>query len=235
MNKFYLFILLGFFGHVSFSQQWVDSIMTARKAYKSKDYSTADRIYTSHVKKSKTKGGIEEELAQTKYRQRDFKGAIHYYKKKLKSAKTSQEKARIQHNLGNAHFEKGEYKQAIDSYKSSLRLNPTDQKTRYNLSEALKREHTRQNNSQKKKNQNNQKKPNSPKKSQNKSNKNSSNQAKKNNSSNPQDAQNCNGNLPKKDVERKLDELSRKEGETRRKMSRGNRSKGTTNSSKKDW
>lgn len=235
MNKFYLFILLGFFGHVSFSQQWVDSIMLARKAYKLKDYSTADRIYTSHYKKSKSKGGIDEELAQTKYRQRDFKGAIHYYEKKLKSAKSTQEKARIHHNLGNAHFEKGDYKQAIDSYKSSLRLNPADQKTRYNLSEALKREHARQNKPQKKNDQNNQKKPNSPKKSPSDNAKKPSNQANQKNSTNPKDAQNSNGNLPKKDVERKLDELSRKEGETRRRMSKGNRTKGATNSSKKDW
>jgi len=235
MNKFYLFILLGFFGHVSFSQQWVDSIMLARKAYKSKDYITADRIYTSHYKKSKTKGGIDEELAQTKYRQRDFKGAIHFYDKKLKSAKSTQEKARIHHNLGNAQFEKGDYKRAIDSYKSSLRLNPSDQKTRYNLSEALKREHARKNKPQKKKDQNNQKKQNSPKKSPSDKSKKPSNQANQKNSTNPQDPENSNGSLPKKDVERKLDELSRKEGETRRKMSKGNRTKGTTNSSKKDW
>jgi tetratricopeptide (TPR) repeat protein len=153
----------------------------------------------------------------------------------LKSAKSTQEKARIHHNLGNAQFEKGDYKRAIDSYKSSLRLNPSDQKTRYNLSEALKREHARQNKPQKKKDQNNQKKQNSPKKSPSDKSKKPSNQANQKNSTNPQDPENSNGSLPKKDVERKLDELSRKEGETRRKMSKGNRTKGTTNSSKKDW
>ena len=235
MNKFYLFILLGFFGHVSFSQQWVDSIMLARKAYKSKDYSTADRIYTSHYKKSKSKGGIDEELAQTKYRQRDFKGAIHYYEKKLKSAKSTQEKARIHHNLGNSYFEKGDYKQAIDSYKSSLRLNPSDQKTRYNLSEALKSQQSRQNKPENKKDKTNRKNPNPSKKSPNNSPKNQSNQTNNKKSANPQDTQPSKGSLPKKDVERKLDELSRKEGETRRKMSKGNRTKGATNSSKKDW
>ena len=103
------------------------------------------------------------------------------------------------------------------------------------MSEALKREHARQNKPQKKNDQNNQKKPNSPKKSPSDNAKKTSNQANQKNSTNPKDAQNSNGNLPKKDVERKLDELSRKEGETRRRMSKGNRTKGAANSSKKDW
>ncbi len=129
MNKHYLVLFLGIIIHWGFAQQWVDSIDAARRAYHKKNYADAERIYKSQYEKAKSKGGIDEELAQTKYRQRDYKGAIHFYQKKLKSVKNKTEKARIKHNLGNSYFEKGDYAKAIKAYKEALRLNPSNDKT----------------------------------------------------------------------------------------------------------
>jgi len=140
MNKHYLVLCIGFIIHWEFAQQWVDSIDAARHAYHKKNYADAERIYKSQYEKAKSKGGIDEELAQTKYRQRDYKGAIHFYQKKLKSVKNKTEKARIKHNLGNSYFEKGDYAKAIKAYKEALRLNPSNDKTRYNLSEAIRQQ-----------------------------------------------------------------------------------------------
>ena len=120
MNKHYLVLFLGIIFHWGFAQQWVDSIDAARQAYHKKNYADAERIYKSQYEKAKSKGGIDEELAQTKYRQRDYKGAIHFYQKKLKSVKNKTEKARIKHNLGNSYFEKGDYAKAIKAYKEEM-------------------------------------------------------------------------------------------------------------------
>ena len=230
MNKHYLVLFLGFIIHCGFAQQWVDSIDAARQAYHKKNYADAERIYKSQYEKAKSKGGIDEELAQTKYRQRDYKGAIHFYQKKLKSVKNKTEKARVKHNLGNSYFEKGDYAKAIKAYKESLRLNPANDKTRYNLSEAIRQ----QQNQEEKNKPNNPNKQNGPKKnpsdSKQKNDPKSGNNNNKNSNKNGQSSQ---GKLPKKEVERKLDELARKEGETRRKMGSG-KSK-SNNSSNKDW
>ncbi len=95
MGKRFLLLLFSIYGHIIFAQQWVDSIDAARDAYQKKDYSSAERIYRAHYKKAKSKGGIDEELAQTKYRQRRFNSAIEYYQKKLKNVNKRSEKARI--------------------------------------------------------------------------------------------------------------------------------------------
>ena len=82
MNKLYFVLLIGFFNHIGLAQRWVDSIDVANKAYRNKDYRTADRIYNAQYKKAKTKGGIDEELAQSQYRQRNFDRALQYYNRK---------------------------------------------------------------------------------------------------------------------------------------------------------
>ena len=161
MNKHYLVLFLGFIIHWGFAQQWVDSIDAARQAYHKKNYPDAERIYKSQYEKAKSKGGIDEELAQTKYRQRDYKGAIHFYQKKIKSVKNKTEKARVKHNLGNSYFEKGDYAKAIKAYKESLRLNPANDKTRYNLSEAI-RQQQNQEQKQRQEQKNKPNKQNSP-------------------------------------------------------------------------
>ena len=232
MGKRFLLVLIGTFGHIVFAQQWVDSIKAAREAYQKKDFSSAERIYRTHYKKAKAKGGVDEELAQTKYRQRNFKGAIEYYQKKLKTVKKSIEKGRIKHNLGNAYFEAGDYPRAIESYKDALRLNPSNEKTRYNLSEAIRRQ---QNKQQKAPNPPPKNSKNKPKQNPSDPAKNNSNKDKKNNSGEARSGQSNPSKLHRKDVDRKLDELAKKEGETRRKINRNSGKKQVENTSTKDW
>ena len=235
MNKHYLVLFLGLIIHWGFAQQWVDSIEAARQAYHKKNYPDAERIYKSQYEKAKTKGGIDEELAQTKYRQRDYKGAIHFYQKKLKSVKNKTEKARVKHNLGNSYFEKGDYAKAIKAYKESLRLNPANDKTRYNLSEAI-RQQQKQEQKHRREKKHKPNKQNSPPKnpSDSKQKKDPKNGGDNNKNSN-KNGQSGQGKLPKKEVERKLDDLARKEGETRRKMGNGKSKAKSKNSSNKDW
>jgi hypothetical protein len=61
------------------------------------------------------------------------------------------------------------------------------------------------------------------------------NKDKKNNSGEARSRQSNPSKLHRKDVDRKLDELAKKEGETRRKISRNSGKKQEENASNKDW
>lgn len=238
MIKIYVCFLIVISNSPSFGQHWVDSIKNANKAYKKGDYADAESIYHRHYKKAKAKGGLDEELAQTEYRMRDFNRALKHYTRKYQKSNSKKDKARLKHNIGNAYFEKGDYKKAINAYKESLRINPNDEETRYNLSQALRRS-----NEEQKQNKPQPPKKNPPKKNQdknqnkNKNNKDSNQNKKDKSNQNPsQSSPNQDpGRLPKREVEKKLDELARKEGETRRKMSGTHSKKSQKNHGKKDW
>jgi tetratricopeptide (TPR) repeat protein len=66
-------------------------------------------------------------------------------------------RAKAYHNLGNTYFKQQKLKEAADAYKNALRLNPSDDETKYNLSEVL-RMLKQQQNQQKEKGDNNDKK-----------------------------------------------------------------------------
>ena len=199
MVKNYALLIFMFLQFLGLSQQWVDSIELARKSYEKKDYAHAEQIYTRQYKNAKKRGGLDEEIAQSNYRMRDFKKANQYYQRKCNAAKNKFERARLKHNIGNTWYKQGKYKEAIESYKESLRLNPNDEETRYNLSQALRQ----QQNKKKENNKNNpppKKKPQSnPKEKKDK--KQSKNQGNENKNQNQQNNSPSSGSLPKKDVE----------------------------------
>jgi hypothetical protein len=125
-------------------------------------------------------------------------------------------------------MQKKEYAQAISAYKNALRKNPNNEKTRYNLSEAIRKLKEQQKNKDKK-NKPNQTPPkdnqNPPKKDKN-----------PNKNKDPKDSKgNQNGaRLPNKSIERLLDQLTRAEAATMKKLNKGKEAYGMVRSGK-DW
>lgn len=218
MHKLLLFLFL-FSLTNSFAQKWVDSIELARSYYKKKDYGKAISIYERNPNKKKKQKDLDAEIAQSYYRNREFDKSKSHYNEALKKAKSPKNKSKLHHNIGNSKFKKKDYNGAIESYKNALRLNPNDEETRYNLSEAIRRK--------------NQKKQNIP----------PPKPPKKNNDKNPNKDKNQPSNndqnsspkkLPNKKAEKMLDELSKQESRTKRKM-QGNTKSKSSNNSTKDW
>ena len=117
-----------------------------------------------------------------------------------------------------------QYAQAVEAYKKSLKKNPSSEKTRYNLSEAIRKLREQQ----KDKNKNDQDQP-----------KNSSNEQKKKpakKNRNPKNKKNDgNGaNLPNTSVDRLLDQLTRAEAATKKKLNKGKETNVVMRSGK-DW
>lgn len=232
------FILLCF---SAFGQDWRDSLTVAREAYKKADYAKALKYYESAQKKAPDNIDLSDEMAQSAYKAREFEKAEKIYQQNSSAKKSNVQKAESYHNLGNSRMKSKNYQGAIDAYKESLRLNPNDNDTRYNLSEAirqLKNEQKKQQNQNQDQNKQNQDKQDQNKK--NEQNKQPQGQPKQNNQQGqpnegdeePKD--NGKGQLPNKTVDRMLDKLMKDEAETKRKIN-GTNGQNQTPKSGKDW
>ena len=217
--RFIIHIVFVFFCLTSLSQEWRDSLDVARAAYKSKDYTKAMKYYESAQKKAPESINLSDEIAQSAYKAREFEKAEKVYQQNSANKTSDIEKAENYHNLGNSKMKQKEYQGAIDSYKESLRLNPNDDNTRYNLSEAMRQLKDQQKNDQK-----NQQDQESTQNNQNEN---------ENREQNNQ-GQNSDGQLQNKTVDRMLDKLMKQEAETKRKVT-GSNGENNHPRSGKDW
>jgi tetratricopeptide (TPR) repeat protein len=177
-------------------------------------------------------------MGQTAYKAREFDRAEKIYNQSGSKLNNSK-KAKTYHNIGNSRMQQKNYQGAIDAYKESLKNNPNDKETRYNLSEAIRRlkDQQKKNNKDNKDN----KKNKDQQKNQNKNNQNKNKDKNQQNSNNKNNQSNSNKNnqqnkskLPNKAVDRMLDQLAKKEAETKKKTtSRKGDNLGTV--SGKDW
>ena len=227
MKRVLLFFLLLFAVGQADAQAWVDSLEVARKAYKAGNYQKATQYYKSAQKQAPKDVDLSDEIAQSTYRSRDFKNAEKAFEQSSYNKKSKEEKARVQHNVGNSKMKQKDYDGAISAYKESLRNNPTDPETKYNLSEAIRQKKEKEKEKQNQKDQN--KNPNQNQENQNNSN--NSNQNSSNNRNNSSD----NKKMANKQADKMLDELTRQEANTKRRLAKNGNQKKSGGNSGKDW
>ena len=223
-------VLFTVFAFQGFAQQWVDSLKVARTAYKNKEYDKANRYYRSAQNLAPKDVDLSEEIAQSTYRSRDFDNAEKVYQQASSEKKDKLEKAKMQHNLGNTRMKKKDYSGAIEAYKDALRNNPNDEETQYNLSEAIRQKKQQED---KKNNQQNQNGKN-PSQNQNNSGSNNSNNSGGGSTSSKNDKKSS-GSLPNKQADKLLDNLTKQEANTRRRISSGSKNEENKSKSGKNW
>ena len=236
---------------ISFSQEWRDSLEVARSEYDKKNYKKALKYYQSAQKKAPEEIDLSDEIGQSAYKYGDYETAEKVFQQNSTNKRSNKSRAKNNHNIGNARMRSKNYEGAVESYKDALRLDPKDEKTRYNLSEATIKLKNKQ--KEDKKSQNDQDEKNKPKGQKKKPNpdekKNGDKKDKKNGNDKkpgekkPKGDKKGEGNkpknqnksqLPNKTVDRMLDELMKKEAETKGRMA-GNGGSGFTPRSGKDW
>ena len=228
--KSIIFVLFTVIALQGFAQQWVDSLKVARSAYRNKEYDKANRYYRSAQNLAPKDIDLSEEIAQSTYRSRDFDNAEKVYQQAASEKKDKFEKAKIQHNLGNTRMKKKDYSGAIEAYKDALRNNPNDQETQYNLSEAIRQKKQQEDKNNNQQNQNGK----NPSKNQNNSGSNNSNNSGGGSTSSKNDKK-SNGNLPNKQADKLLDNLTRQEANTRRRISSSSKNEENNSKSGKNW
>jgi len=228
--KSIIVVLFTVFAFQGFAQQWVDTLKVARTAYKNKEYDKANRYYRSAQNLAPKDVDLSEEIAQSTYRSRDFDNAEKVYQQAASEKKDKLEKAKMQHNLGNTRMKKKDYSGAIEAYKDALRNNPNDQETQYNLSEAIRQKKQQED---KKNNQQNQNGKN-PSQNQNNTGSNNSNNTGGGSTSSKNDKKSS-GSLPNKQADKLLDNLTRQEANTLRRISSGSKNEENKSKSGKNW
>lgn len=255
-----LSILLLAFG--ASSQNWRDTLEMARSAYQKKDYQKAVKLYEKAQKGAPENVDLSDEMAQSAYKSGDYQKAESIYQQNQNSRSGKKSKVDNYHNLGNSRMKSENYEGAIEAYKDALRLNPNDQETRYNLSEAkrkLKKQQEKENqeggdsggdgdngdnggnSNPQQSNAGNQSQPGQDSQGQNspqqKSGNNSSSSQqgnggqRRNGQDKPQSGQ---GQLSNKTADRMIEDLMKREAETKRRITGGGAGGGASKSGK-DW
>jgi len=224
-----LIIIVVFVSSLSWAQNWRDSLSAAHSAYSEGKFKEAHEKFISAQRLAPEGIDLSKDIGTAAYRKGDYASAEKAFHSAANKSETADERARKWHNIGNAQMKQKNYQSAMDSYKQALRENPTDDKTRYNLAEAKRRLKKQQEEQQKQQN-NQDNKDKQDQKNQNEQNQqNSSDKNSQNDSSDKQNQQNQNGQgglpsssedqkLSSKKTERILDELMKKEMETKRRV-----------------
>jgi tetratricopeptide (TPR) repeat protein len=253
MKTIAVLIVLFVVSHV-YAQDWRDTLELARTAYKSKDFDKALGYYERAQNTAPEGVDLSDEMGQSAYKAKRYDVAEKIYQQNQGNKNSSKTQADNYHNLGNSRMRQKNYQGAVDAYKDALRRNPKDEKTRYNLSEAMreikKQEREQKENHPQKGNQNQQQGQNGQQPQQQQGNGSQGNTQQQNqngqqgqqnqqqkkgqgggNSSQPKDGK---GKLSNKTADRMLNDLLKLEAETQRRMAGYGAGRGRSKSGK-DW
>lgn len=230
----YLFIgLFLVFNGVVFSQQWKDSLKLARQLYREGAYEEAMKKYEHTQNITPKHIDLSDEMGQTAYKAEQLEKAEKHYNASSSNRGSNSDKGRTQRNLGLVKMKQKRYDEAIESFKDALRHNPNDEAARKNLTEAKNKKKQQQNqqNQQNKGNKGSDRQDPTTPRQENEKQQNQEQQNGKPSSNSKQQAQK---KLEDKNTERALDELVKKEMETKKKLGAGKGQHVQTKSGK-DW
>lgn len=124
---------------VATAQSWRDSIQNGRSLYEQGKF---DEAYESLVEAQKIAPediDLTKDIGNAAYRKGDYEMAEKAFRSVAAIEKDAKEASKQWHNVGNSQLKRKDYQSAIESYKEALRKDPSNENARYNLSEAKRR------------------------------------------------------------------------------------------------
>ncbi|MNK12818.1 Tetratricopeptide repeat protein [compost metagenome] len=247
--KVVVILLLCFSAFSSFGQDWKETLNEARKLYKKGNYKEALKYYKRAERLAPNDVDLSQEIGQTAYRANDFDTASEQFERQAGKAETKEKVVRARTSLGESRMKQQDYESAIDAYKDVLRLDSDNEQARQRLVEAKRLQKQKCKNKTKEQEQDNKDQQDKKDQDQKKNDQNQKDQPNQKNqkedkdqgqsknnqqNQNQQDQKGEQKKLQDKETERKLDEFSKQELSTKKRL---DGSKGTTGGKKarKDW
>ena len=224
----------------SFGQEWKETLNDARREYKNGNYKEALKYYKRAEQIAPNDVDLSQEIGQTAYRANDFGTAAENFERQANNADTKEKEIKARTSLGESRMKQQDFQSAVDTYKQILRLDPDNEKARQRLVEAKRLLEQQKKQQQKQPDKNDQQQDSKDQKNNNqKDQKDQKDSKDKQQNQNQQDQQSQKQQgeqkkLQNKETERKLDEFSKQEMNTKKRL---DGSKGTTGGkrARKDW
>ncbi len=224
----------------SFGQEWKETLNEARTEYKKGNYKEALKYYKRAEQIAPNDVDLSQEIGQTAYRAGDFETASENFERQVNNAETKEKELKARTSLGESRMKQQDFQSAVDNYKEMLRLDPDNEKARQRLVEAKRLLEKQKKEQQKQQDKNDKQQENKDQNNNNqkdrKDQKDSKDKQPNQNQQNQQakQQQGEQKKLQDKETERKLDEFSKQEMNTKKRL---DGSKGTTGGkrARKDW
>jgi|SRR5690554_442925 len=238
MKSVILLAIVFFMTGFTQAQSWKDSLRVGKQYYQEGNYKQAYQSLLEAQKLAPSEVDLSQDIGNAAYRSQDYEMAEKAFRAAASNNEDKNTQSKHWHNVGNSQMQAKNYKAAVESYKNALRKDPSDEKTRYNLAEAQRRVKQQENQNQKKnqdqdKNQDQNKSQDqngsdgdkennkqSDNQDQNKNNQDQSNQDQNSESgdNNSDATQESEGKLSDRKTDRMLEDLLKKEMQTKKKV-----------------
>lgn len=233
MKNVLLFALVLFTAGFVNGQSWKDSLRVGKQFYQDGNYNQAYQSLLEAQKLAPSEVDLSQDIGNAAYRSQDYEMAEKAFRNAASNGKEISDQSKHWHNVGNSQMQAKNYQAAVESYKNALRKNPTDDKARYNLAEAQRRvkkqEQQKQSKDQSQSDNQDQSDNENQNDGQNDSQSNDQNQDNQNQNDQNQDSDSggndgdvsddeSEGKLTDRKTDRMLEDLLKKEMETKRKV-----------------
>ncbi len=213
--------------NITYAQEERKIIRQGNKNFKEKNFDHALLNYKKATEINPDLLELNNNIGIANYRSDNFNDAASSFDVYLKNITDNKQKAEAFYNLGNSYLQAKEYDKSIQSYKNALRLDPTHDKSRYNMAVATKIQQQQQNQNNQNQNQqqnqqnqqNNQNKDNK-KQDKNKDNNQNENDNKDRNNKQQSSPQQQDNKMSREEMERFLESLQQKERDLQEKLNK---------------
>jgi tetratricopeptide (TPR) repeat protein len=215
--------------NITTAQEERKIIRQGNKNFKEKNFEEALLNYKKASEINPDLMELNNNIGIANYRSDNFNDAASSFDVYLKNITDNKHKAEAFYNLGNSYLQAKDYNKSIQAYKNALRLDPTHDKSRYNMAVATKIQQQQQN--QNNQNQNQQQNQQNQQNNQNKDNKDQDKDKNKDNNQNENDnkdrdkkqqsaPQQQENTMSREEMERFLESLQQKEKDLQEKLNK---------------
>ena len=189
------------------SQNWKDSLRSARDFYQAGDFSNAYKKFNAAQRLAPSEIDLSHDIATSAYRKGEYQKAADAFEKLIPKTVEGNQWQKW-HNIGNSQWKNGDLKSAAESYKQAIRLNPNAEESKYNLAQIIRQ--MRMNQEQQQQNQNQEQEKGDSDDSESGQNEQNQNSEENNENDSPSDNNDQKENKP--DSSQKLDSQEKQEG-----------------------